>query len=81
MYAHIQCSLKTFSLCHFRSKLKTEANSESKIMVKPQLSSLLVRGHPVLSDQRVNGPAWPAILLIALAVKYLPSNSTIRPNY
>ena len=60
---------------------KTEANTESKIIVKPQLSSLLLSGHPVLSDQRVNGPTWPAILLIELAGKYLPSNSMIRSNY
>ena len=35
---------------------KTEANTESKI-VKPQLNSLLLSGHPVLSDQRVNRQA------------------------
>ena len=33
---------------------KTEANTESKIIVKLQLNSLLLSGHPVLSDQRVN---------------------------
>ena len=60
---------------------KTEANTESKIIVKPQLSSLLLSGHPVLSDQKVNRPTWPAILLIEFAGKYLASNSMIRSNY